>query len=94
MANVLRGSCPEAAWAVVGGVASAVLVAVAGDQVELSWQVVRAWALVWVAGSDNRSVPVRTDLVTGAVGQEEVGGIACAGQSGRDCERSDYSDPR
>ena len=43
----------EQSRAVVGGVAGAVLVAVAGDQVELSGQVVGAGTLVGVAGADD-----------------------------------------
>jgi hypothetical protein len=69
--GAVAGKQPQA---VLGGVSGAVLVAVAGDQVELTRQVVGTWALVRVAGTDNRCISVRADLVASAIGQEEVGG--------------------
>jgi hypothetical protein len=60
---------------VLGGVSGSVLVAVAGNQVELPGQVVRAGALVPVSVTDDRGVLVRADLVTRSVGKEEVSGV-------------------
>ena len=63
----------------IGGLSGAVLVAVAGDPVELSWQVVQAGALVGVAGADD-GASVGADLMTGAVGQVEVGDVVGLGR--------------
>src|SRR5262245_28889652 len=80
--------------AVVGGVACAVLVTGARDEVELAWCVVRIRSLIRVAGTDDRRVPVGADLVTAAVGQEEVGGVVSRGQSRGEGNRGDRADGR
>jgi hypothetical protein len=81
----------EQSWAVVGSKSSAVLVAGAGVEVELSvW--VEAGTLVWVSDAHEWCIAVGADLVAGAIGQEEVGAVVRAGEARREPDDREGAD--